>query len=116
MTAFALEPAEIAAPSKESARHEERGLLVPSKLGARIAADLHSSVSATNTVTRHRTTAPRRGDEHHHASAERDVHVTIGRIEVRATDGGKAPVRDRAASPVMGLDDYLRRQARRGAQ
>lgn len=109
-------PPEIVARSKESGRNEDRGLLVPSKLGARIAADLQSSVSATNAASRNRPADPRRAVENRDANAERDVHVTIGRIEVRATGGEKTPVRDRHVSPVMGLDEYLRRQARRGGQ
>jgi len=44
------------------------------------------------------------------------VHVTIGRIEVRAISEGRAPVRERSASPVMGLDQYLRSQAQRGTR
>lgn len=44
-----------------------------------------------------------------------DIHVSIGRIEVRATPAGPtAPREPRAAtSPVIGLDDYL---AERGAR
>jgi len=110
------EPAEITAVRQTSGRDEERGLLVPSRLGARIAADLHSSVSAANVRLRDRGPGPQRAAEGHHASDERNVQVTIGRIEVRATGTDKTPVRERAISPVMGLDEYLRRQARRGGQ
>ena len=109
------EPSETAAVRKADARSEEQGLLVPSKVGARIAADLRSAVSA-NITSRDRGPGPQRGAESHPAQAERNVHVTIGRIEVRATGGEKTPARERPASSVMGLDEYLRRQARRGGQ
>jgi hypothetical protein len=117
-SADSIQPAspEIVARSKEFDDHEDRGLLVPSKLGARVAADLHNSVTATNATSRNQTTASQRADEQRLASVERDVHVTIGRIEVRATSGEKTPVRNRHVSPVMGLDEYLRRQARGGGR
>lgn len=110
------DPPEVAARSKESGHAGDRGLLVPSQLGARIAADLQSSVSAANVRPRDRGPGPQRAAEGHHASDERNVQVTIGRIEVRATGGEKTPARERPASSVMGLDEYLRRQARRGGQ
>jgi hypothetical protein len=109
-------PPEITTRTEDSGRDQKGGLLVPSKVGARIAADLHSVVSATNAASRNRTTAAGRASETHRPGGEGDVHVTIGRIEVRAAESGKAPVRDRHASPVMGLDEYLRRQSRRGGQ
>jgi hypothetical protein len=107
---------EIAARAEESGRSEDRGLLVPSRLGARIAADLQSSVSAANVRSRDRGPGPQRAAESSHTSAERNVQVTIGRIEVRATGADKTAVRERSASPVMGLDEYLKRQTRRGGQ
>jgi len=109
------ESADVAVLRKTSRRDEERGLLVPSKVGARIAGDLQSSVSAASVTPQTRRVALR-GAESDHSHAERNVHVTIGRIEVRATSGEKAAVQERPTSPVMGLDEYLRRQARRGGQ
>jgi len=110
------EPAETVAIRKESTPSEERGLLVPPKTGARIAGALQSTVSASQITSRDRDTGPQRAAVSRHASQERNVHVTIGRIEVRATAAEKTPVRERSASPVMGLDEYLRRQSRRGGQ
>jgi hypothetical protein len=110
------EPGETAAGRKAAGGDEERGLLVPSKVGARIAANLQSAVSAASITSRDRRPGPQRGAESHHAHTERNVHVTIGRIEVRATVGEKTQARERPASAVMGLDEYLRRQARRGGQ
>jgi hypothetical protein len=110
------EPVDIDARPGESGRDGERGLLVPSGLGARIAADLQSSVSAANVRLGDRGAGPQRAAEGHLASAERNVQVTIGRIEVRATGSDKPAVRERGISPVMGLDEYLRRRARRVGQ
>ncbi len=43
------------------------------------------------------------------------IHVTIGRIEIRAETSAAPPRKaERGASPVMGLDEYLRRQNKRG--
>jgi hypothetical protein len=41
------------------------------------------------------------------------VHVTIGRIEVRAVQEQQPAPRQRGGSPVMSLDEYLRRRQRR---
>ncbi|HTG33556.1 MAG TPA: hypothetical protein VLB76_11575 [Thermoanaerobaculia bacterium] len=41
------------------------------------------------------------------------IHVTIGRIEVRATAAPKAPARERpAARPAVDLDEYLRQRSK----
>jgi hypothetical protein len=45
--------------------------------------------------------------------AEATIHVSIGRIEVRATPAPPARDRAQAASPVMGLEEYLRTRAGR---
>lgn len=45
--------------------------------------------------------------------AEPIIHVTIGRVEVRATADVPREKRPRPASLVMGLDEYLRRTAQR---
>ncbi len=45
-------------------------------------------------------------------AAEPVIHVTIGRIEVRATPAPKAPARERqAARPAVDLEEYLRQRA-----
>jgi hypothetical protein len=47
--------------------------------------------------------------------AEPTIHVTIGRIEVRAMPPQQSPSRERAVSPVMSLEEYLlSRQKRAG--
>jgi len=38
------------------------------------------------------------------------IHVTIGRVEVRASVTGRPGPRQRAVSPVTSLEDYLKRQ------
>lgn len=49
------------------------------------------------------------------AEPEPSIQVTISRIEIRAeTTGDSARKTERAASPVMGLEEYLRRQGKRG--
>ncbi|MFL6196542.1 MAG: hypothetical protein ACJ75H_20340 [Thermoanaerobaculia bacterium] len=41
------------------------------------------------------------------------IHVTIGRIEVRATAAPKAPARERpAARPAVDLEEYLRQRSK----
>jgi hypothetical protein len=44
------------------------------------------------------------------ASPAPTIHVTIGRIEVRATPPPVSGVKSRSAAPVMSLDDYLRQR------
>jgi len=44
------------------------------------------------------------------------VHVTIGRLEVRAVQSSQPVVRPRAAAPVMNLDDYLKRRSQGGTR
>jgi hypothetical protein len=43
------------------------------------------------------------------------IHVTIGRIEVRASTPPAKPVRGPKAATVMSLEEYLRRRAKGGA-
>jgi len=48
---------------------------------------------------------------------EPSIHVTIGRIEIRAEREGPSPRKnEKAASPVMGLEEYLRRKNTRGKE
>lgn len=55
--------------------------------------------------------------EHPQLDAEPTIHVTIGRVEVRAEVGSQTPSRgERKPSPVMSLDEYLRRRVRRGGE
>lgn len=45
-------------------------------------------------------------------AAEPTIHVSIGRIEIRAVPESAGGKRQKAASPVMGLDEYLRERAK----
>lgn len=56
----------------------------------------------------HRLEAPRQPRE----AGEQTIHVTIGRIEIRATGEARSSRGAPEASPVMSLDDYLRSRAR----
>lgn len=61
-----------------------------------------------------RAPAPRQMVTSPQLQAEPVIHVTIGRIEVRAVEEREARPRKReAASPVMTLDDYLKSRAKR---
>jgi hypothetical protein len=44
------------------------------------------------------------------APAEPAIHVTIGRIEVRTSSTPAAPPNGRTSSPIVGLDEYLKRR------
>ena len=59
---------------------------------------------------------PRHPRQHSQATSAPDVHITIGRVEVRAVAAAEPPARGRSAAPsgLMNLDDYLRRRDGRG--
>jgi hypothetical protein len=94
---------------------EHRGLVLPPKAATDLTAQMKSAASAMNaglnvaprnkTITDSMALAP-----------EPSVHVTIGRIEVRATSETKQLSRSRSASPVMSLEEYLHRRTQRGGQ
>ena len=51
------------------------------------------------------------------ATPEPTIKVTIGRVEIRATPPpARQSAAERSAAPVMSLDEYLRRRAKRGGQ
>lgn len=50
------------------------------------------------------------------ALAQPTVHVTIGRIEIRAVQSPQPAAKARGATQVMNLDDYLRRRNQGGAR
>jgi len=60
-----------------------------------------------------RITLPEPAPAREAPAAETVIHVSIGRIEVRATQAPKAPVRERpAARPAVDLEDYLRQRSK----
>lgn len=106
----------VAIVAPQTVNRDERGLLVPSRIGAEVAVDLQNAVSAWNSKPPDRVGSLQPATMDRMGEAEQNVHVTIGRIEVRATAGEKASPRQRPPSPVMSLDEYLRQQVRRGGQ
>jgi hypothetical protein len=51
------------------------------------------------------------------ADVEPSIHVSIGRIEIRAATAAAQPrSMERRPSPVMALDDYLRQRGKRGRE
>jgi hypothetical protein len=94
---------------------QERSLLVAPAISARIAAEMQAAVSAWGRGRDERLKGDRqRSVWATDARSEPTIHVSIGRVEVRATTDGSRPLKQRSASPVMSLDEYLR--ARRGGQ
>ena len=60
---------------------------------------------------------PSHAVERSQTDAEPTIHVTIGRVEVRAEVESHAPKRAERTTPaVMSLDEYLRRRSRRGGE
>ena len=113
--ALAAPVASIAAPASATSAIDARHLLIPSRRHVEIGSDLQRLVSAFGSKPRERSDAAHLAAMDK-AEPEPNVHVTIGRIEVRATAAPKTAVREAAVSPVMGLDEYLRRQVQRGAR
>jgi hypothetical protein len=54
-------------------------------------------------------------EEEPSVEAASTIHVTIGRIEVRAVPPVPPPSKARTLSPSLSLDDYLRRRGTGGA-
>jgi hypothetical protein len=75
-------------------------------LSPRATAAIEPSTAPHFEFARHVPPAP------HVSPAEPTIQVTIGRIEVRALSPQATPPKERSASPVMSLNDYLR--SRRG--
>jgi hypothetical protein len=50
------------------------------------------------------------------APSQPTIHVTIGRVEVRAVQQAQSPTKNRASQPLMTLDDYLRRRSQGSGQ
>jgi hypothetical protein len=109
--------ADASALRNESDEKGYRGILLPPQAATALTARMENAASAMNVGQ----SSPKRGNAGVASPAmagEADpvVHVTIGRIEVRATSEGKPSERPRAASPVMSLQEYLHRRAQRGGQ
>jgi hypothetical protein len=99
----------------EFVEKDNRGLVVPPKVAAGVAMQMGNAAAAMNAEPG----APKREKASSASPAlttasEPSVHVTIGRIEVRAVSESKPAGRARAASPVMSLEEYLHRRTQRG--
>lgn len=109
------------APAASSLREEfdveqeNRGLVLPSKEVTDLAAQMKDTALAMKVGTAKQDRAGRALPALA-AESEPSVHITIGRIEVRATSESKHAGRPRATSPVMSLEEYLRQRTLRGGQ
>jgi hypothetical protein len=101
----------------ESFEKENRGVVLPPKAITELTAQMKNAALAMNV----RPGAPARDKAGSASQAlatepEPSVHVTIGRIEVRATSESKHAGQPRPASRVMSLEEYLHRRTQRGGQ
>jgi hypothetical protein len=109
-------------PVASSARDEfvekdHRGLVLPPIIATELTAQMKNAALAMNSGLSMPARDKARIDlPALAAEPEPSVHVTIGRIEVRATSETKQASRPRAASAVMSLEEYLHRRTQRGGQ
>jgi hypothetical protein len=98
-------------PSETVPRKSLLALQIPEKLTM----EMRESVAVENSQ---RSSAARlnRGIRKAATATQPDVQVTIGRIEVRAAMEAPPNRPPRADSPVIGLDEYLRRHRQRGGR
>lgn len=101
----------------ESSENDHRGLVLPPKVFPELTAEMKNAALAMN-VGPGTPKKEKAGSAWPALAAEPEpsVHVTIGRIEVRATSESKQVGRPRTASPVMSLEEYLHRRTQRGGQ
>ena len=94
--------------------HGETNLLPPQE-AMRI--KLHFADSGPTPASARGRRRPNQSFESPKADHEPSIQVTIGRVEVKAEVSGQSTIRaQRAASPVMTLDEYLRRRSKRGGE
>jgi hypothetical protein len=117
----AIPPSAVAPPSEThvatgdpivSSLHAQRGALLPP--ASPVFASSHDT-----TPTPRRSGSPGTTRAHATLAAQRDataaepvIHVSIGRLEVRASPGSAAPPRRRDEPRPDSLDDYLRQRGR----
>jgi hypothetical protein len=113
-----LATAPAASPDRgESPDKEFRGLVLPPMFASELTSQMKDAALAMN--AEHGAPVKEKSGSALPALAaepEPSVHVTIGRIEVRATSEIKQESRPRPVSPVMSLDEYLHQRAQRGGQ
>ena len=113
----AAKPRAVSPAHDEPLEKDHRGLVLAPNAVAELTAQMKNAALAMNIATG----SPRKeqaGSARPVQARESEpvVHVTIGRIEVRATSESKNVGRPRIASPVMSLEDYLHRRSQRGNQ
>jgi hypothetical protein len=99
----------------EASESDSSRLTLPPKVAAVLASQMKNAdltMNARPGVTRLETSGT--SSPVLATAPEPSVHVTIGRIEVRATSEAKAAGPRRVASAVMSLDEYLRQRTQRG--
>lgn len=131
-------PREQALPGLESKSLLSRGPLPELPAAAKVAEspvlreirethEMHETVREQRTVVDRtflervaqagRQSPPARATAEAAMSAEPEIHVSIGRIEVRAVnEATSARKTQQPGSPVMGLDEYLRHKSKGAAQ
>ncbi|PYX00262.1 MAG: hypothetical protein DMG89_04910 [Acidobacteria bacterium] len=95
--------------TRDSEWNQQRPL-VPSRTAASLAVELRNSV----VLRKHVPQTQVQETSSLAVAPEPDIHVTIGRIEVRANAENVPTRSSRSTSSVMSLEEYLRRRARRG--
>jgi hypothetical protein len=109
---------ELVVPSpgrEDSLEPAHHALLVPPRMTGTLAADLRRSLPPGRTRPQKSSRAAAE-QAPPASSAEPDIHVTIGRIEVRATVENTPARPSRPTSSAMSLEEYLRRRNQRGAR
>ena len=109
--------AAASASRDESTENDHRGFVLPPKIFPELTAQMKNAAVAMN-VGPGTPKREKAGSAWPALAAEPEpsVHVTIGRIEVRATSESKPVGRPRTTSPVMSLEEYLHRRTQRGGQ
>jgi len=129
-SATALEPSPVGARETAgpdgSARRQENSPKLPPVATIAPSSGVFEETGSTNRlpiIVQSRLAPRLEGDrlafrQQANLSPEPTVHVTIGRIEVRAVQSSKpsSSAKPRATPPVMNLDDYLRRRSNGGAR
>lgn len=104
--------------SRQAAEEDQnRTALLPSRALAEVVAQMKSAASSLRAAP---PALSRRNDQGAPGTSPNDseptVHVTIGRIEVRATAENKPTSRRSAPSPVASLEDYLTQRREGGGR
>lgn len=102
-------------PARRPDADSRQTLLQPSPAIAGLAERMRDAASAINSATPARGNNPG-SDRPAIPAAEPIVHVTIGRVEVRATPEAPREKKLRASSPVIGLEEYLQSHSQRGGK